>query len=95
MINNLQELALFGYTNIGRLIDKKNISLLLESLITLKQSEIEKDGIDTLKENNLLESCIYFLLSAPQAPPNGIFHHLIQFPCISDAFRHDIPMLFS
>ena len=56
MINNLQELALFGYTNIGRLIDKENISQLLESLIKLKQTEIEKDGIDTLKENNFLES---------------------------------------
>ena len=56
MINHLQELSLFGYTNIGRLIDKENISQLSEILIKLKQSEIERDGIDILKENNFLES---------------------------------------
>ena len=43
-------------------------------------------------ENNLLESCfyLYFLFSAPQAPPNAILHHLIQFPFIFNASRHDI-----
>ena len=42
-------------------------------------------------ENDLPESCfpLYSPFSPPQAPPNGIFHRLFQFPFISDASRYD------
>ena len=56
MIKNLQELALFGSTNIGNLIDKNQIKFFLSDLSDIKSKEIRKFGMETLKNNNNLES---------------------------------------